>query len=79
MKENWNKDSVVNVKNVENSDELDQNLSEWQIYPSTESPRESSKRISGKVDFNVVRDPNIPWSLINFGENVCFFNSVIQV
>ena len=50
----------MNVKNVENSDELDQNLSEWQIYPSTESPRESSKRISGKVDFNVVRDPNIP-------------------
>ena len=60
-------------------DELGQNLLGWQIYPSTESPGESSKRISGKTDFNVVRDPNIPLGLINYEENVCFFNSVIEV
>ena len=35
------------------------NLSLCQIYPSTESLEENSKRINGKVDFNVVRDPNI--------------------
>ena len=34
---------------------------------------------SRDVDFNVTRDPNIPLGLINQGENVCFFNSVIQV
>ena len=79
MKENSNNDRVVNVKNFEICDELGQNLSGWQIYPSTESLKESSKRISEKVHFNVVRDPNIPIGLINYGENVCFFNSVIQV
>ena len=26
-----------------------------------------------------MRDPNIPLGLINYGKNVCFFNSVIQV
>ena len=33
------------------------------------------------VDFNIssnVRDPNITLCLLNIGENVCFFNSVIQ-
>ena len=54
-------------------------MSGWQIYPSTESPGESSTRIKGKTDFNVVRDPNILLGLINYGENTCFFNSVIQV
>ena len=39
------KDCFVNVKNFEISDELSQNLSEWQIYPSTESPKESSKKL----------------------------------
>ena len=28
---------------------------------------------------NVVRDSIIPIGLINYGENVCFFNFVIQV
>ena len=79
MKENSNNNCVVNVKNFEISDELGQNLSGWKIYPSTESQKESSKRISVKVDFNVVRDPNMPLGLIKYGENVCFFNSVIQV
>ena len=36
-------------------------------------------RISKKVDFNIVRDSNIPLGLKNCGEDVCFFNSVIQV
>ena len=79
MKENPNNDCVVNVKHFEICYELGQNLSGWQIYPSTESPKESSRRINEKVDFNVVRDPNIPLGLINYGENVLFFNSVIQV
>ena len=85
MKESSNNDFVENMKNFEISDELGQNLSGWQIYPSTESPKESSKTISDKVDFNVARDPNIPLGLANFGENTetmeknCFFNSVIQV
>ena len=26
-----------------------------------------------------MRDPNIPLGLVNYGENVCFLNSVIQV
>ena len=69
----------MNLKNNEISDELDENSSGWQIYPSTKSPGESFERISGKVDFNVVRDPNIPLGLLNYGENVCFFNSVIQI
>ena len=78
MKESSNNDCFVNVKNFETSDELGQNLSGWQIYPSTESPKESSKRIGEKLDFNVVRDVNIPLGLINYGESVCFLNSVIQ-
>ena len=77
LKENSNNDSAVNVKNVEVTDEISQNLSGWQIYPSTESPGKSSKRIGGKVDFNVVRDPNTPLGLLNYGENVCFFNSIV--
>ena len=79
MKENSNNDCVVIVKNFEISDEPGKNLSGQQIYPSTESPKESSKRISEKLNFNVLREPNIPLGLINYGENVCFFNSVIQV
>ena len=41
--------------------------------------QEDPKKISSKVDFNIIRDPNIPLGLVNYGENVCFFNSVIQV
>ena len=74
MKQNSNTDCTVNVKNVAISDELGQNLSR-----STESPGASSKRINGKVHFNVVRNPNIPLGRISYGENVCFFNSLIQV
>ena len=77
MKESSNNECVVNAKNFEINDELGQNLSGWQIYPSTESPKESSKRISEKVYFNVVKD--IPLGLTNYGENVCFLNSIIQV
>ena len=64
MKEISNNDYVVNRKSVENSSELDQNL--WlEINPNfaqnteSESPRERSKRISSKVSFSFVRDPNI--------------------
>ena len=80
MKKNLNKDCGVNVKNVEISDELGQKLSGWYIYRSTESIGASTKIISVKnIDFNVLSDPNILLGLINYGENVCFFNSVIQV
>ena len=64
MKEISNNDYVVNRKSVENSSELDQNL--WlEINPNfaqnteSESPGERSKRISSKVSFSFVRDPNI--------------------
>ena len=40
IKESSNNDCVVNVKNFELSDDLGQNLSGSQIYPSTESPKE---------------------------------------
>ena len=62
-----------------------QNLSGSQIYPNfarnseSELLAERSKRISGKVDIDVIRDRNIPLGLINNGENICFFNSVIQI
>ena len=79
MKENLDKDYVVNVKNVEISDESGEKILGWQIYPSTKASGESFERISGKVDFNVVRDSNILLGLIIYGENVCFFNSVMQV
>ena len=32
-----------------------------------------------KVDFSVIRDETAPLGLMNNGENVCFFNSVMQV
>ena len=67
------------MKIFEISDELGQNLSGWQIYSGTESPKESSKAISEKENVHVVRDPNIPSGLIKYVENVFFFSSVIQV
>ena len=85
MKENSNNDYVVNVKSYEISNELGQSLPGLHIYPNfaqnneSESLAERSKRISSKIDFNVIRDPNIPLGLINHGENICFFNFVIQV
>ena len=39
---------------------------------------ERSKTISRKEDFNILRDPDVLLGLINYGENVCFFNSVIK-
>ena len=62
----------MNVKNVEISDKLGPNLSGWLIYLYIKSPGESSRGINAKVDFNVLRDPNIPLGPINYGENVCF-------
>ena len=85
MKESSNADCVVNKKSVEISNELGQSLLRVQIYPNfghnseSESFAGRSKRISSKVDLNIIRDPNIPLGLVNYGENVCFFNSVIQV
>ena len=85
MKENSNNDCVVNVKSDEISNELGQSLPGLHIYPNfaqnneSESLAKRSKRISSQIDFNVVRDPNIPLGLINSRENVCFFNSVMQV
>ena len=84
MKENSKTDSIANMKSDKISHELDQSLSGLQIYPNfaqkskSESLGERSKRISRKVDFNVLRDPNIPLGLINYGENVCFFNPGIE-
>ena len=84
-KENSNKDCVVNVKRVEISNELSQSSPGVQIYLNLsqnsefESLAGRSKRISSKVHFNVTRDPNISLGLENYGENVCFFNSVIRV
>ena len=69
MKENSKTDSIANMKNDKISHELDQSLSGLQIYPNfaqkskSESLGERSKRISRKVDFNVLRDPNIPLGL----------------
>ena len=66
MKESSNTDCVVNKKSVEISNELGQSLLGVQIYPNfgqnsePESFTGGSKRISGKVDFNIIRDPNIP-------------------
>ena len=45
-KENSDNDWIVNLKNFKISDEIVQNLSGQQIYPITEYPKESSKRIS---------------------------------
>ena len=84
-KESSKTDCVVNKKSVEISNELGQSLLGVQIYPNFGQNSESepfagrSKRITSKVDFNIIRDPNIPLGLVNYGENVCFFNSVIQV
>ena len=85
MKENPNTDCVVNAKSDEISNELGQSLSGLQIYPNFAQNSESqslakrSKRISSKVDFNVIRDANIPLGNMNYGGKMCFFNSVIQV
>ena len=85
MKENSNTDCVANVNSVEISNELGKALPGLQIYPNfaqdsePESLAGRSKRISSKTDFNVIRDPNIPLGLINYEENICFFNSVIKV
>ena len=73
MKESSNTDCVVNVRSVEISNELGQSVAGVQVYPNF------TQNISSKVDFNGIRDPNIPLALINYRENFCFFNSVIQV
>ena len=84
-KENSNTDCVVNMKSVEISNELGQSLPGLQINPDFaqnsefESLTGRSKRISCKVDFNVLRDPNIPLGLKNFEENVCFFSCAVVV
>ena len=73
----------MNKKSVEINNELGQSLPGVQIYPNFAQNSESaslarrSKRIRTKVDFNVKRNPNIPLGLINYGENVCFFNFII--
>ena len=85
MKENSNTDCVVYKKCDEISNELGQSLPGLYIYPNfarnneSESLAKRSKRISSQIDFNVIRDPNIPLGQINNGKNVCFFSSVIQV
>ena len=65
----------MNVKIVEISNELGQNLSGLQIHPNFDLNGESEslagrcKRISSKVNLIVVRDPNIPLGLINWGKS----------
>ena len=84
-KESSNTDCVVNKKSVEISNQQGQSLLGVQIYPNLGQNSESEsfagryKRISSKVDFNIIRYPNIPLGLVNYGENVCFFSSVIRV
>ena len=74
----------MNVKNAEISYELCQNLSRLQIYPGFAENSELKplaeryKKSCSKVDLSIVTDPNIPFGLVNYGENVFFFNSVIQ-
>ena len=85
IKENSNIDWVVNKKSDEISNELGQSLPGLHIYPNfaqnneSESLAKTSKRISSQIDFNVVWDSSIPLGLINYGENVYFFNCVIHV
>ena len=73
MKESANVDCVVNKKSVEISNELGQSLLGVQIYPNFGQNSESesfagrSKRISSKVDFNIIRDTNISFGLLNYG------------
>ena len=82
VKETSNTDCVKNVKSVKIINELGQSLPGVQIYPNfaqnskSESLAGRSKRISSKVGFIVIR--SVELGLINYGENVCFFNSVIQ-
>lgn len=70
MKENANNDCIVNKKSVKNRNELDQNLSGCRFIQGESQNNESKslgerfKRISSKVDFSVVTDPNIWWGLI---------------
>ena len=77
--------SKYHCESVEISNELGRSLLRMHVYPNFGQNSESesfagrSKRISSKVDFSIIRDPNIPLGLVNYGENVCFFNSVIQV
>ena len=58
------------------SNELGQSLPGLQIYPSFAQNSESeylakrSKKISSKIDSSVIRDPNNPLGLINYGENL---------
>ena len=82
VKQSSNTDCVKNVESVKIINELGQSLPGVQIYPNFAQNSESeslagrSKRISSKVGFNVIR--SVELGLINYGENVCFFNSVIQ-
>ena len=61
------------MKSDEINNKLGQNLSRLQIYlnfaqnSESESLAERSKRISRKVDFNIIRDPNILLILISYG------------
>ena len=73
----------MNVRSVEISNELGQSLPGLQICPNFSQNKESeslagrSNRISNKVVSNIIGDLIIPLGPINYGEIVCFFNSVI--
>ena len=72
MKKSLNSD----CENFKMSNVLAQNIPGLKIYPSTarksksESQGEESKRISRKVDLNLIRSLNITLDLKNLGENV---------
>ena len=72
-------------ESAEIRNELGQSLLGLQIYPNFAQNSESelltgrSKRIGSKVDFNVIKDPNMPLGLRSYGGNIWFFSSVIQV
>ena len=85
IKESSNTDCFLNKKSIEISNELGQSLLRVQIYQNFgqnseyESFARKFKRISSKVVSNIIRDLNIPLGLVNCKENVCFFNSALQV
>ena len=46
------------------------------------TPNKQKKCVVEDIDFNIsynVREPSVPLGLLNQGENVCFFNSIVQV
>ena len=78
MKENSDTNCFVNVKNFEISNELGKHVPEFAQNSESESVTGRFKRISSKVDFNIVTGPNILLGLTNYGKMFAS-STVIQV